>query len=55
MPVAYLLGFTLDYRGPGVWMGLTFGLGVAAILLLWRFWGPGLRAVRRGQAGAATV
>ena len=55
MPVAYLLGFTLDYRGPGVWMGLTFGLGVAAILLLWRFWGPGLRAVRRGPAGAATA
>lgn len=38
VPCSYLLGFTLGWDGIGVWAGLGIGLGVAAILLNWRFW-----------------
>lgn len=38
MPVAYLLGFPLGYEGLGIWLGLTLGLAVAAVLLQYRFW-----------------
>jgi len=38
VPVSYLLGFVLGYEGIGVWAGLGIGLGIAAILLNWRFW-----------------
>ena len=34
---AILFGFYGDYGGVGVWIGLAFGLGAAAILLNWRF------------------
>ncbi len=34
---AYILAFTLDFGGFGVWTGLAVGLGVAAIFLNWRF------------------
>jgi MATE family multidrug resistance protein len=37
-PAAYTLGFPLGFGGPGIWLGLTFGLAVAAGLLNWRFW-----------------
>ncbi len=40
-PVAWWLGFGKGwlggFGGPGVWAGLALGLGVAAILLNWRF------------------
>ncbi|MEL6522704.1 MAG: MATE family efflux transporter [Pseudomonadota bacterium] len=40
-PASYLLGFTLGLGGPGVWLGLSVGLALAAGTLLWRFWaGP---------------
>lgn len=48
----YVLGFTLGYGAIGVWAGLVFGLLVAAILLMWRFWRrslPQLAGGRRGQ------
>lgn len=44
-PAAYALGFPLGLGGPGIWLGLTFGLAVAAGLLNLRFWrGAKLRA-----------
>lgn len=37
-PVCILLGFGLGLQGFGIWIGLAFGLLVAAVLLCWRFW-----------------
>ncbi|MFT7310599.1 MAG: MATE family multidrug resistance protein [Paracoccaceae bacterium] len=37
-PSSYILGFVLDWQARGVWLGLVAGLGVAALLLLYRFW-----------------
>lgn len=39
LPASYLLGFSLDLGGVGVWLGLVIGLLLAAVLLSWRFWG----------------
>jgi len=33
----YLLGFTLHLGAPGVWIGLSIGIAVYAVLLVWRF------------------
>ena len=38
MPVAYGLGFGAGWGGVGVWSGLVVGLGLAAVLLMARFW-----------------
>lgn len=38
LPVAYLLGFTLELGGAGVWLGLTVGLACACVGMQWRFW-----------------
>lgn len=46
MPASYILAFVLGYGPNGLWFGLVLGLLVAAVLLLWRFWG---RAVRIAQ------
>ena len=37
LPISYVLGFVLNYREIGVWLGLVFGLGIAAVLLWARF------------------
>lgn len=37
LPLGYLLCFTLDMGPNGVWVGLAAGLGIAAVLLIWRF------------------
>ncbi len=37
-PTCIALGFGLGMRGFGIWIGLAFGLFVAAVLLCWRFW-----------------
>jgi MATE family multidrug resistance protein len=37
LPTAYVLGFVLDLRGIGVWIGLAVGLAFVAILLVSRF------------------
>jgi len=37
-PTCILLGFGLGMQGFGIWIGLAFGLLVAAVLLCWRFW-----------------
>lgn len=38
IPVSYLMAFTLDWGPIGLWLGLTVGLALAAVLLGWRFW-----------------
>ena len=38
MPVSYILGFVLDWQGPGVWLGLAVGLACAGIFMTGRFW-----------------
>ena len=37
MPVAYICGFVLGWRGVGIWIGLAFGLAAVAIVLVARF------------------
>jgi MATE family multidrug resistance protein len=37
MPTAYVLGFTLGWRGVGIWTGLAVGLACVAVLLVGRF------------------
>lgn len=37
VPVAYVLAFPFGFGGSGIWLGLAFGLSVAAILLSVRF------------------
>jgi len=45
MPSGYALGFVAGWGAVGVWLGLVIGLGLAAILLMTRFWA---RAIRIG-------
>ncbi len=47
IPVSYLLGFVAGMGGIGIWLGLVVGLGVAAVMLNLRFWGPALRGLNR--------
>ncbi len=35
---SYLLGFVLGFGAIGVWLGLVIGLGMAAVLMMTRFW-----------------
>ncbi|MFK4809578.1 MATE family efflux transporter [Devosia sp. ZW T5_3] len=37
LPVAYILGFTLNWRGIGIWTGLAAGLAFVALVLVTRF------------------
>jgi MATE family multidrug resistance protein len=37
LPIAYLLGFVLEWRGAGIWFGLAAGLGFVAVALVTRF------------------
>ncbi|HEY1707866.1 MAG TPA: MATE family efflux transporter [Rhizomicrobium sp.] len=37
-PTCLLFGFYFGLKGLGIWIGLAFGLFVAAILMCWRFW-----------------
>jgi MATE family multidrug resistance protein len=38
VPMSWLLAFRLGLAEAGVWLGLSFGLAVAALCLNWRFW-----------------
>ena len=42
IPASYLLGFSLEFGGIGIWLGLVCGLTCAGILLMIRFWHKGL-------------
>jgi len=37
MPTAYVLGFVLQWRGVGIWIGLAVGLAVVCVVLVARF------------------
>ncbi|WP_375451913.1 MATE family efflux transporter [uncultured Devosia sp.] len=37
LPIAYVLGFVLQWRGVGIWLGLAAGLAFVAIVLVIRF------------------
>ena len=37
LPIAYVLGFTLQWRGVGIWIGLAAGLAFVAVVLVIRF------------------
>lgn len=39
LPVSYVLGFWFGFGAVGLWFGLVIGLALAAMLLMWRFWG----------------
>jgi MATE family multidrug resistance protein len=43
LPASYLLAFHWGLGGVGIWLGLVLGLLVAALLLMWRFWGRSVR------------
>lgn len=43
LPAAWLLAFPLGVGPGGLWLGLLFGLGCAAVLLMRRFWGGFMR------------
>lgn len=38
VPTSYVLGFPLGLGPQGIWLGLVLGLGVAAVLMMTRFW-----------------
>lgn len=46
VPSAYVLGFTFDLGGEGIWLGLVCGLTAAGILLMYRFWITDLNRLR---------
>ncbi len=37
LPISYVLGFVLDWRGIGIWIGLAVGLACVAAVLVTRF------------------
>jgi MATE family multidrug resistance protein len=37
LPVSYILGFVVGWRGVGIWMGLAAGLAFVAVVLVTRF------------------
>ncbi len=50
IPASYAMAFTLGWGPIGLWIGLTVGLGLAAVLLGWRFWARSVHisVVRQG-------
>lgn len=48
IPSSYLMTFTFGFGPIGLWLGLTVGLGVAAVLLSQRFWGRSVHIARLG-------
>ncbi len=46
VPASYAMAFWFDWGAVGLWLGLTVGLGVAAVLLSGRFWGRSVQIVR---------
>ena len=37
LPIAYVLGFVIEWRGVGIWLGLAAGLAFVAVVLVIRF------------------
>lgn len=38
LPIGWYLGFPFGWGATGIWAALAIGLGVAAVLLMWRSW-----------------
>ncbi len=55
LPAAYILGFPFGLGGAGIWLGLAFGLSVAAVLLNHRFWFRMMPGLSRLAAPAASA
>ena len=51
LPVGALLAFRFGYDGIGIWIGLSSGLAVVAVLLLWRWLGRTPPPQRLAAAG----
>ena len=47
LPLGVALAFGTSLRGVGIWIGLATGLGVVALLMLWRW-------IRRDSLGLVT-
>jgi multidrug resistance protein, MATE family len=47
LPVALLLGFGLHWGAPGLWWGLSLGLTMVALGLIWRFFRLSSRPISR--------
>ncbi|QBF32813.1 MATE family efflux transporter [Thalassococcus sp. S3] len=52
IPASYVLGFTLEMGGIGVWLGLVLGLACAGVFLMARFWGASLPQIGRLERSA---
>lgn len=52
IPASYIMAFVFGWGPVGLWLGLTVGLGVAAVLLSHRFWTRGVQ-ITKGTAPAA--
>lgn len=52
IPASYVMAFTLGLGPVGLWLGLTVGLGFAAVFLGQRFWLRSARIARAGRAPA---
>ena len=53
LPAGYVLAIPLGVGPIGLWLGMTLGLGAAAVSLSWRFWGRSVRIAPGGRAVAA--
>ncbi|MEL6958311.1 MAG: MATE family efflux transporter [Pseudomonadota bacterium] len=50
IPISYVMAFELGWGPQGLWLGLTVGLGVAAVLLSVRFWGRSVQLTAMSAA-----
>ncbi|MBT8411034.1 MAG: MATE family efflux transporter, partial [Octadecabacter sp.] len=52
MPASYVMTFTLGWGPMGLWLGLTVGLGMAALSLGWRLWAGSVHIARPAVSAA---
>lgn len=52
IPASYVMAFVLGWGPVGLWLGLTVGLGVAAVLLSARFWRRSFNPAMAGSPAA---
>lgn len=50
LPASYVMGFVFGWQQTGIWLGLTVGLGAAAVSLMIRFW---TKSVKIGETVVA--
>ncbi|PZX19059.1 MATE family multidrug resistance protein [Palleronia aestuarii] len=49
VPLAWVFAFRMGFGGIGLWLGMAVGLGLAAVLMMTRFWKRGAYAVENGS------